>query len=502
MVQSLSVKVLTAFAFAIAATALVSARAQLALGDSTAATLLAKHRAFVGWQFGDGSFRSMRIEGSAVDASGLQTEKILTLSRGLVYQTTYTMVARGNITERNGFTGNLFWQSDRNGFTTPIYGGYAKYLASLTVLQQEGTTELPAAFVRSTTIGGKAVDVVRVTLGNGDPIDCYVDPQTGAYLRATIDPGGAYEKTIDIISYADVGAGKRMISSYRFGGDRTLYTYDRIEPNAAISDQALHPPAPTASWSFRRPDAVPVTLTKNRILIDATVNGVAGKFILDTGATAIVFDDQFADRAHLEPIGGNGEAGTFYGRVTVRTRRVDTIDFGSAALHNVLVDSEDFRAHDYRGLDRQSLDGLIGYDLFAAAIVKLDVYDSKITILDPSADLTGAEGLELLVDLSRRIPAIPVTINKSLAVDALLDTGNPAVAFLSFDLAKAHDVRIGSPVCGNLQSLTIGSITYLGQSVCLDNFGADMLLGYDFLKHFNYVFDYPQGRMFMMPNKN
>jgi len=29
-----------------------------------------------------------------------------------------------------------------------------------------------------------------------------------------------------------------------------------------------------------------------------------------------------------------------------------------------------------------------------------------------------------------------------------------------------------------------------------------MLVGFDFLKHFDFVFDYPHGRMFLRPNKN
>ncbi|MBV8067863.1 MAG: aspartyl protease family protein [Candidatus Eremiobacteraeota bacterium] len=493
-------KFAASFLLAIAAGAGGPANAQSSQ-EQTAAALLARHRAFVGWQFGDGTFTSMRIVGAGYDDTGRRTEKIFKLSKGLLFHSVYTTIARG-ISERTGFTGNVFWQSDRNGFTTPIYGGYAKFLASLTVLGQEGTTELPASFVRNATIDGKAVGIVRVTLANGDPIDCYVDPQTGAYVRATIDPGGPYEQTIEIVSYAEAAPGKKMISSFRFVGNRTLYRYEQFDPNVIISDRDLHPPSPSAWWSFRNGDPIPIVLTKNRILVDALVNGARGRFILDTGATAIVLDDQFADRARVQLTGGNGEAGTFYGKVKVRTRRADTIDFGAATLHDVLVDSEDFRARDFRGLDREGYDGLIGYDFFAGAIVKLDVYGSKVTIMDPSSDLDASRGLPLLLDLSRRIPAIPITINRSLVAEALLDTGNPGVAFLSYDLAKTHDLRIGSPVCGNLESLTLGPIVYSGQSVCLDNFGGDMLLGYDFLKHFDYVFDFPHGRMFLTPNKN
>ncbi len=135
--------------------------------------------------------------------------------------------------------------------------------------------------------------------------------------------------------------------------------------------------------------------------------------------------------------------------------------------------------------------------------MKLDVYGSKMTLLDPSTDLSGVGGLPLLVDLSEGVPAIPMMLNKTIAVNALLDTGNPGIVFMSLNLARKHHLSIWARGCGNLESLTIGPIAYAGQEVCLYGFPSNyMLLGFDFLKHFDYVFDYPHGRMFMTPNKN
>jgi len=484
------------------AATLLAATAQGPNDRPQAETLLARHRAYVGWQFGDGTFRSMRITGDVTTPRGERTISFVSVSRGLLVHDIYTMIARGNVTEHTGFTGSLFWSSDYNGFTTPVYGGYAKYLASLAVLGFEGTTELPATYRGEATVEGKDFAVVRVTLQSADAIDLYEDPVTGAYVQAVVDPGGPYEKVIHVVSYADVMPGKKMISAFRIGNDPALHTYRGFEPNVPVSDADLHPPAPTASWTFGEPKPLPISLHKNRILIEATVNGVKGRFILDTGATAIVLDDQFALRAGAAVVGGPSEASTFYGKVPTQTRRIATIAVGGSTLHNAFVDSEDFRAHDYRGLDAEGYDGLMGYDLFAGAIVKLDIYQSTLTMLDPAGDTPDTSGVPFRVDLSRRIPVIPMTVNASVPVETILDTGNPGVAFLSYDLARKHDLRLGSPICGNIQTLEIGPIKYAGQSVCLDNFGGDMLVGYDFLKHFDFVFDYPHGRLILMPNKN
>ncbi len=486
----------------LAGTVLAAVSAQPPGGDAQAAALLAKHRAYVGWEFGDGTLRSLRITGDVTNEKGERTISFVSLTRGLLAHNTYTMIAHGGVTEHTGFTGSIFWSSDYNGFTTPVYGGYGGYLASSAVLGLEGTTELPATYRGETTIAGKTLAIVRVTLKNADAIDLYEDPATGAYVQAVVDPGGPYEKVLHVVAYGELMPGKKMITAYRMGNDPAIHTYRSFEPNAPVSDADLHPPAPTASWTFGDAKPVPISLHKNRILIEATVNGVKGRFILDTGATAIVLDDQFAQRAGATVVGGPGEASTFYGTVRNHTRRVATIGVGGSTLHNVFVDSEDFRAHDYRGLDREGYDGLMGYDLFAGAVVKLNVYNSTLTVLDPATSLSDASGVAFRVDLSRHIPAIPMTVNSSVQVEAILDTGNPGVAFLSYDLARKHDLRLGSPVCGNIRTLQVGPITYSGQSVCLDNFGADMLVGFDFLKHFDYVFDYPHGRLFLAPNKN
>ncbi|MGC1379779.1 MAG: pepsin/retropepsin-like aspartic protease family protein [Candidatus Baltobacteraceae bacterium] len=493
----------TSAAMALCAFFSLPARADAPAQDAASATLLAKHRAYVGWKLGDGTFSSVRINGSVTNSKGKKTQTFVMLSQGVVYHNTYTLLDSAGAVVHTGYTGKLFWQSDVNGFPTPIYGDYAKFLASLTMLQQEGTSELPATLVGNKTVDGKALGVVRVTLNNADAIDCYVDPQTGAYVQATIDPGGSYETTFHILSYGDVLPGKKMMSSYRIDDGKDTHAFEKFEPNVAATNEELHPPAPLAAWTFGDQAPVPITVTHDRILVDATVNGVKGRFILDTGADAIYLDDRFADRVGASAMKTNTEADTMYGSVKTHLRRVESIQVGNATLHNALAYSENFREGDYRGLDWKGYDGLIGYDLFAGAIVKLDVYGSTIAVLDPSTDLSGQRGLPILLDLSEGIPAIPMTLNKSIAVNAMLDTGNPGIVFMNYDIAKKHHLPVATLGCTGFDSLAVGPITYTNQEVCLGGlFSGYMLLGFDFLKHFDYVFDYPHGRMFMSPNKN
>lgn len=491
---------------ALASAAPQTLRAQPANQDVAAAALLAKHRAYVGWQLGDGTFRTMRVRGHVTDEQQKRVGEFARVSSGVLYQETDTLLDEANATVRTGYTGNVFWRAGINGFPNPIYGDYAKYLATFTVLDQEGTTELPATSLGNRTIDGKTVAVVRVTLGNGYPMDCYVDPDSGAYVRATIDPDGAYETTLHIDSYAEVLPGKRMISAYTRDGDKSRFWFDSFEPNVPVSNDALHPPDSTATWTFGSQTPFPVTLTRYRMYIDATVNGVKGRFILDTGASGIFLDTSFAERANVSETKGSGRARTLYGTRPTRVLRVDTMSFGGATLHNAIVYGQDFRDMfgDFRGLDRTGVNGLVGYDLFAGTIVKLDAYDSKVEVLASSTDLAAEPGFQLLVDLSRGTPVVPMTLNKSIPVNALLDTGDPGIVYVGTALARKRRLLMYLRGCGNLESIAIGSIVYTNQTACVSSFfGPDsVLLGLDFLKRFDFVFDYPHGRIFLTPNRN
>jgi hypothetical protein len=464
--------------------------------DAKAQQLLQKHRDYVGWQLGDGTFQTMRISGTVTNKKGEKVEDTTFSSAGLAFHETQTLLKEGNVTIHTGFTGSIFWATYSSGFTMPLYGEGAKALAAYTMLVEEGTSGLPGSFRGNKNVDGKDVSVVRVTMVNGDPIDVYVDPATGAYVKAVLDPDGPSETTYHIVSYADAIPGKKMIGSYRIDDSDELNTNIKWQPNADVTAEELHPPKATASWTFSSDQPVPIHLTSDRILVDATVNGVKGTFILDTGADSIFLDDEFAARAKVDVIPGSSEVDSLYGTTKSRIRKVNELNFGNATLQNVTAYSENFEKDDFQGIDAKGYAGMIGADFFAGAIVKLNVYDSTMSILDPSTDLSAVKGLPVFVDLSGGQLTVPMTLDKTTDVNAVLDTGNPGSILFGDALVKKHFPF--SP-----RTLTLGPIQYqVGDwdACCM---GANYaLLGFDFLKHFDYVFDYPHGRMFMTPNKN
>ncbi|HEV7178674.1 MAG TPA: hypothetical protein VGN11_02310 [Candidatus Baltobacteraceae bacterium] len=155
------------FSLAIAGLLLVPA---LPARADDAQALLAKHKAFVGWQYGDGAFTSLVLDRSLTDDKGAIVQRATDRRAGLVYRHDYTG-EKATDARSTGFTGNVFWETNRNGFTVPVVGDDAKYYLAADVLFMEGTTELPSELRTPATVSGRTLPVVRVTMHGAEPID-------------------------------------------------------------------------------------------------------------------------------------------------------------------------------------------------------------------------------------------------------------------------------------------------------------------------------------------
>ncbi len=486
-----------------------------------ATTLLQKHRAFVGWQFGDGAVKALALERQYVSPKGT-VSKATEQRLGLAYRRDYVATSPNDYSGAVGFTGRIFWSTNQNGFTVPSVGDAAKASLITDALFMEGTSELPGEVRGQSTIDGKPVSIIRVTMSGATPVDVYED-DTGAYLRAVVDPGGSEETSYDIRSYIDIAPGKKMIGSWSIDGSKGVYSYTKTTLNGDVSESELHPPAAQATWTFRNDKPQKIKVTVGRIYVDAVVNGVPGRFILDTGASSIVLTDEFANRAHVKTVTHSRAIG-IGGETKTLVRTADTIDFGGNTLSNVTVDTIN-QSFDDDKFDERPV-GLIGFDLFADALVHLDTSNQTITIQDPSTTLTPPpNSVPVTVDLSARVPTVPMMINGKADVNAELDTGNTFYVLVSKQLRDrgvamaidnsqvgylASHIIIGGiggdeeVECGHLDQITLGPIVYQQASACESNsYGPhEALIGLDFLQHFDYIFDYQHSQIVMIPHKD
>ena len=470
-----------------------------------AQSLLAKNKAFAGWVFGDPSMDGLRLTGHA------GKRQIVDLRRGAIWKRSFTDDKTG-VSRDIGYTGKLFWSTNGNGFTVPVLADGVKYEIAYQVLMNQGIPLLSGKPRANSLVEGVQTQVVRVEPPGAFPIDAYIDPQSGKLLRAVIDPDGS-KTTIDVLGYTDLG-GKKIISKWRV--DDNVFEFTKSE-HATISDEAFHPPARRAVWDFAPPQPMPITVSRDRISLRASFNGVEGNFIFDSGAAGITVNADFGDRAKLKILEASKSYG-LNGETNTSIARADTIKIGGNVLHNVIVGvgtNAHGRWEDY--------DGLIGFDFLAGAIVDIDVNKQQMTIFDPAKYSVNATGPALPLDLRRGWATVPVTLDGRVKAHLSFDTGDPMSVFVTDKLyGGSHGVqirfvgyaRMGGAggdsqkyaSCGRMQSLEIGTISYGDVPVCFGEskvlFGNDEgIIGLDFIKHFDLTFDYPDGLLYLTPLK-
>jgi predicted aspartyl protease len=404
------------------------------------------------------------------------------------------------------------------------------------VVNDEAISALSGTARNNVKVGDVDTQVVRVQPGPGYAVDLYVDAQ-GAYRRVVIAPDDPEARvTWDIDRYIEALPGKKVVGELHFNRAGS-YVVDKFDANAAVSDEELRPPKPRATWTFGSSESFPVTLRRftstygntaaSALFVTAKVNGQEGTFILDSGSAGILLFGNFARQLNLPKMGQTANSGVNGNIVPGNLVKIDALTIGGNVLHDVFATQS--KSEGFPGED-----GLIGYDVLANAIVDVDLDAQKMTILDPTKYTPTVQkgATSFPIDLSERVPQFHITAGNGADVRVIVDTGNSLELLLSEALRNSGKVlaltgRIemgnkyfiedtqylggvdGSsayPVpCARLGHVQVGPYPYENVHVC---FGPERafgqkggLLGIDFLKHFNWTFDYPDGKLILTPNK-
>jgi predicted aspartyl protease len=465
--------------------------------------VLQRNKAFNGWAFGDAAMQGLRLTGT------IGERQIVDLRRGVLWRRNVTNTTSG-LSYALGFTGQRFWYSNENGFTVPLVGEGAASQVAVEMVMNAALPLLHGTLRPSATVAGVRTDVVRLEVPNGTPLDAYIEPQSGRLVRAVIDPGGR-DTVMDVLGYAEL-EGKKVVAKWRVG--RTTVEMTKVE-HATIADAYFRPPSPSAQWTFGPPAPLPISVTPSRIVIEAFVNGAKGRFMLDSGASGIALNSDFADRARPKGLATQTSYGV-NGEIRTSLARADTIQVGPHILRNVVV-STGVNVHGRR----EDFDGLLGFDFLAGALVDVDLAKQTMTIFDPAKYDVTAGGAVVLADLTGGSPAVPVTLDGRVKANMVLDTGDPMAVIASdklygpgkvtmrvegyTNLAGAGGDSQDTAACGHSSSIELGAIRYENVPICFAKnnaiFGSDRgVIGLDFLKHFNLTFDYPNSKLYLTSN--
>ena len=455
---------------------------------------------------------------AGADSAPDETGESTTYRRGALF---HEIVRSAGVSTEGGFNGRAYWSANENRYTVLLLEDAARRAITFNAIAggaiPEGTTSRETG---TETLDGALADVVRVTPRGGVSADLAIDRASGALRRVVFDPDDRYRRaTLRITGYTEIAPGVRIPAAYRYGeGPRheLLRGATRV-----VSDDELAAPKPASAWSFGKGEPVLFdvergTYAGRQVILHASINGRPGRFLLDSGAGQILLYEPYAKSLGLTVLGKTAYQGISGGSRSARFARAETIAVGDNTLSNVVV------AVSERDADAKlTYDGILGFDLLAGALVSVDLTKNAITFADPSQFQPTVEkgAFAFPVNLADNTPEVLVKVGNAMT-RATFDTGDSHFATLSENLVTSGRL-VASPIgsiyftgvdgitpepatCYDLNEISVGPYRYQHPQVCLAKeavFGKDGgLIGFDFLRHFNWTFDYTRGRVVMTPN--
>jgi aspartyl protease len=508
---------------------LASALAPCAAGATDAAhDALARHAAYVG-HAGDivSSYRFVPVvtaspapaASPAPDGTpAFDPAETTTYRRGLLY---HDVDRSEGVTTESGFDGHAYWSSNENRYSVVVLEDAARRAITSNAVDAGAVDDTTLVQARNPqTIDGIQTVVVRVTPRGGVPADLAIDVATGAFVRVTYDPDDRYRRSeVRILGYTEIAPGVRIPSSYRYGRDGT-FTLLRgvVRP---VTDAELQKPSPSAVWNFGNGEPLRIevqhgTYGGRAVMLHASINGRAGTFLLDSGAGQVLLYRPYADRLGLTMLGATSYSGVNGGFRSARFARAGSITVGDNVLSNVVV-AVSGRDPD----DTSRIDGILGYDVLAGALVHVDLVKEIIEFADPAQAMATVPkgGFAFPVNLADGTPEVRVRV-AGIETRATFDSGNDFFAVFSDYLTTSGRVvglvegtmffggvdgtATEPSSCYNLREIAIGPYRYQNATTCFGServFGRDGgLIGFDFLRHFDWTFDYSRSHLILSPN--
>lgn len=255
------------------------------------------------------------------------------------------------------------------------------------------------------------------------------------------------------------------------------------------------------------------------ILLPVRVNGRGPfEFILDTGAGTSLLSSELAAQLAVKIIGSK-DGQSAGGKVAVSLAKVDSLAVAETKVEDVDVGIVDL-SQIGKTVGAQ-IDGDLGYNFLKHFRVTIDYRECEIRFEDPKRVESFARGAQTEVSMRLAGPAKPLILvdvhaNGCGPFQFAIDTGTSTTA-IAPELAQQLGLKTspvgagttgGAPVdfhAGSLQSFQLGGARIDNMPVVVADFftmlnaaiGAklDGIVGYNFLRNYKVVVDYPGDRL-------
>jgi hypothetical protein len=265
---------------------------------------------------------------------------------------------------------------------------------------------------------------------------------------------------------------------------------------------------------------IPCQLRAGHIYLNASVNGKPLRFLLDSGASANLFNQIAIEGLNLKTTGNLPAVGVA-GYDNVELVRTDSLTVGGLVLLSQVGGVMDLSGVGIGGSDGDlPFGGLLGYDFLSRFPMLVDYSAGSLTVYDPDGFTPAPGGQEVPFELTMQVPTIDAKLN-GLPGRFLVDLGNPLGLIVHNEFSRKHgllsslvnvtDLNLGIAGVGGgiasktavAASFTFGDIQISDLMVLLPDSGNALAgsvelagnIGNELLRQFRVLFDYRSQRL-------
>src|SRR5450755_425968 len=374
--------------------------------DPTPMEIFQNHAKAVGYSLGDGRAKPFVVETTTTwfdYKGGRHWSDDVLKQAGTYYREDFTYAGS---TDSSGFDGTDFWQSSDNGTLTSDTGYDRPFDVTWAVINAEGfDAALPAELRKSP---GFAY-VVRIRPASGMPADVYFDRTTWLIDQVIIDPDGdsIREEFADYKQFGPV----QVAMTRRVNTSTTKVTKFTWDASVA-ADELSAPSNHDFTVSFPASDVVTIPFDPHGgVVVKAMINGVEGRFAVESLIPGILIDPLMAQKAGLTKSATDAHFendNPFY----TAALPASTVQIGGLTLAkcNVRLSSNNI------DIPQQPYDGYLGLDLLAQAVTSINFDTNTITFTKPGTFSAPHDLIVLPIALDGGAPQVQAVVNGSKKV--------------------------------------------------------------------------------------
>ena len=277
---------------------------------------------------------------------------------------------------------------------------------------------------------GRSWDVIRISFGDEDTYDAFIDPATGELdgFRILENRKGRFEQLADWRVVDGVRVPFLLTTTADIKTENSTIRFSEITLNGRFEDALFARPAPVRRSSFKGGASstgwIPFEFyDENRIFFPAKVNGHDTVVLLDSGAETSVIDKAYAAQIGLSAQGAVSAMGAG-GTDTAGLINGVKIEIGDLVLDQLSIAAIDIAPIGQRM--GHPLPFILGGEVFSELAVDIDFANRRLAFRDPDRVQKPAGAVEVPLKPVQGIRSVPVSVEGGPEVPFDFDLGNGA----------------------------------------------------------------------------